>query len=122
MLGIGLLAVLAMTRAVAQEGYPLDGTWRGEWGTADDTTQVVVIMKWDGDNINGMIDPGPDALHFTKAELHPDDWTVHLEAESPDAGEIVIDGTLKDIGSYHRYIEGTWRQGGREYPVKITRQ
>lgn len=118
----GIALTLVMTQATGQEGYPLDGTWRGDWGAAKEQTHVVLIMKYDGEHINGMINPGPDALHYTQAELHPQGWTVHLEADSPKVGKIVIDGTLKDIGSYHRYIEGTWTQGGHEYPFKIVRQ
>ena len=44
----GLAAALltaALPPATAQEGFPLDGTWRGEWG--ENGTHVVVVMSWD---------------------------------------------------------------------------
>jgi hypothetical protein len=107
----------------AQEGYPLDGTWRGEWGPADgQRTPVVIVMKWDGDNISGQINPGPASLPFDQASLDPSNWTVHIEAATADGTAITIDGSLGDIGSYNRWIEGTWDQGGTEHPFKITRE
>ncbi len=117
------LAAAAPGSAVrAQEGFPLDGTWRGEWGTGPGATQVVMVMKWDGQRINGRIDPGPDALPFKSAKLFPDDWSVRIEAESADGKPIVVEGKLKDIGSYHRYVEGTWTEAGTQHPFKMTRQ
>ncbi len=117
---------LPMT-AFAQEGFPLDGTWRGDWGaTQTDRTPVVLVMAWDGNDISGMINPGPDSEPFTAAVLNPDDWTVHIEAEGRnDAGNpvtIVIDGQLDDIGSYNRTLEGTWRRGDVEGDFRIARE
>jgi hypothetical protein len=102
----------------AQEGFPLDGTWRAE----DDGFQAVVIMKWTGERIDGQIDPGPDSVPFDNATLDPSTWSVHIEADGPNGGKIVIDGTLQEIGSYHRYIDAVWRQAGRERAVRITRE
>lgn len=83
-------------------------------------------MKWDGTNINGMINPGPDSAPFTAALLNPEDWTVHIEADGrDDAGNpvtIVIDGQLDDIGSYNRTLEGTWRRGDVEGNFRIARE
>ena len=122
-----LIGLTVQTAALGQEGFPLDGTWRGDWGTTEaDRTPVVVIMKWDGNNINGMINPGPGSLPFTAAELNPEDWTVHIEAEDrDDAGNavlIVIDGQLDNIGSYNRTLEGAWRRGDVEGDFRITRE
>ena len=115
----GLLAV-ALPPALAQEGFPLDGTWRGEWG--EDATHVVIVMSWDGERINGMINPGPRALDFASAQLEPATWTVRIEAVDPDGGPIEIEGTLQDIGAYDRYITGTWSVGGEAHEFRITRQ
>ena len=118
-LGIGLAIA---TAALAQEGFPLDGTWRGEWGSAESRNRVVIVMSWDGENINGMINPGPRSIPFRHAELEPSTWTVRIEAVGHANEEIVITGTLEDIGSYNRYIEGTWTQNGVEHPFRITRE
>ena len=122
-----LLMVAGLAVAVAQEGFPLDGTWRGDWGpTPADRKSVVLVMKWDGNSVTGMINPGPDSVAFTTASLDPSHWTVHIEAEGSDDGgnpmRIIIDGRLENIGSYNRTIEGTWREGSAQGEFKITRE
>lgn len=115
--------VALMAAALAQEGFPLDGTWRGSYGpSSDGQTPVVIVMKWDGESINGLINPGPRSIDFTYAELEPSTWTVRIEAQTADADTIMIEGTLQDIGSYNRFIEGTWSQGGVETGFRITRE
>lgn len=119
-MGIGLVAATAV---FAQEGFPLDGTWRGEWGsTGESRNRVVIVMSWDGERINGMINPGPRSIPFQHAELEPSTWTVRIEAVGHGDEEIVITGTLEDIGSYNRHIEGTWSQDGVEHAFRITRE
>ena len=118
-MGIGLVAATAV---FAQEGFPLDGTWRGEWGAPENRNRVVMVMSWDGERINGMINPGPRAIPFRHAELEPSTGTVRIEAVGHGDEEIVITGTLEDIGSYNRHIEGTWSQDGVEHAFRITRE
>jgi hypothetical protein len=121
-LAAGPLAALSIGLG-AQEGYPLDGTWRGNWGTEPNArNHVVIVMKWDGETINGRINPGPNAIDFASATLDPSDWTVHIEADPADGEPIVIEGTLEDIGSYNRAIEGTWTAGGQTHAFRIARE
>jgi hypothetical protein len=115
----GLLIAAAVQ---AQEGFPLDGTWRGEWGPEGGKTGVVIVMKWDGQNVNGMINPGPNLVRFSGPVLEPSDWTVHIEAQGRDGQPIVIDAQLDDIGSYHRTVTGTWTQGGVAQPFTMARE
>lgn len=120
-IAVSLLAISGP--AAGQEGYPLDGTWRGQWGDASTgPNRVVIVMKWDGDNINGTINPGPNSIPFTAAVLDPAVWRVHFEAMTHEGEPVEIDGTLEDIGSYNRSIEGTWTQAGTHYEFKITRE
>lgn len=117
-----LVAVLPFA-AQAQEGYPLDGTWRGEWGQPDgDKTLAVVVMNWDGKMINGRINPGRNTVNFTTATLNPDDWSVHIEAQTREGEPIVIDARLSELGSYHRKLTGTWTSGGVENQLVLTRE
>jgi hypothetical protein len=104
------------------QGHPLKGLWLGDWGP-DKTHRnpVTITMDWDGKVISGNIDPGPDAIRFTKAELNPTNWTVHFEADSKGT-HYVIDGKIEDLGSLRRYIAGTWTQGNQKGDFKITRQ
>lgn len=116
---------LAAATITAQEGFPLDGTWRGTLSSPSEagaSRQVVLVMSWDGERINGVINPGPRSTEFSRAELEPSTWSVRIEAQPDDAEPIVIEGTLENIGSYNRYIEGTWTQGGERQPVRITRE
>lgn len=127
MILVSIAALALPMTAFGQEGFPLDGTWRGDWRpTPADRTPVVLVMKWDGTNINGMINPGPDSAPFTVAVLNPENWTVHIEAEDrDDAGNpvtVVIDGQLDDLGSYNRTLEGTWRRGDVEGDFRIARE
>ena len=124
---VSIIALALPVMAFGQEGFPLDGTWRGDWGaTPTERTMVVLVMKWDGTNINGVINPGPDSAPFTVAVLNPGDWTVHIEAEDRDDDgnpvNVVIDGLLNDIGSYNRTLVGTWRRGDVEGDFRIARE
>jgi len=104
------------------QGHPLKGVWVGDWGT-DKThrTAVIVEMDWNGKAITGNINPGADGVRFSKAELDPATWTVHLEAESKGT-RYMVDGKIENLGSLRRYIVGTWTQGNQKGDFKITRQ
>ena len=115
-----LSALLLSVSAFGQEGYPLDGTWRGEWGA--DKTLAVVVMDWDGTTINGRINPGRNTINFTSASLNATDWTVHIEAQTREGQPIVIDGKLDELGSYHRTLTGTWTQDGATHPLTLKRE
>jgi len=122
-----LLTGLALARvAFAQEGHPLVGTWYGDWGTSPtQRTQITVVMTWDGKNISGIIDPGPDAYPIKTATLDSTKWILHLEADSKDRSgnpvHIVADGKLENIGSYNRTLTGTWNQGTTKADFKLRR-
>ena len=117
-----VMLLLFGVTAQPQEGFPLDGTWRGAWGAEPSKKTVVIVMKWDGKNINGTINPGPNSVPFTTASLSPADWTVHIEAQGRDGAPIAIDATLENIGSYNRTLTGTWKQAGVDNEFKITRE
>ena len=115
-------SLLLAVAAQSQEGFPLDGTWRGEWGPHGGKSAVVIVMKWDGKTVSGMINPGPNVVRFSGPVLEPSDWTVHIEAQSRDGQPIVIDAKLDDIGSYNRTLTGTWQQAGVAQPFKMARE
>ena len=104
------------------QGHPLKGVWLGDWG-ADKTHRnpVTIEMNWDGKAVTGSINPGPEAVRFSKAELDPSNWTVHLEGEAKGT-RYVIDGKIENLGSLRRFIVGTWTQGAQKGDFKITRQ
>lgn len=112
--------------AVAQQGYPLTGTWTGDWGaTATQRTHITLVMNWDGKKVTGLINPGPDSIPIASVYVDVGTWTVRIEADTKDASgkpeHITAEGKLEDLGSYHRTITGTWRQGAVTGDFKITR-
>jgi hypothetical protein len=113
----------ATTAAIAQEGFPLDGTWRGERSApAGSPSTLVMVMEWDGKQIKGVVNPGPKSLTIKEGSLDPEGWKVRLVAESATGQKATFEGTLNDIGAYHRYVEGTWTEGGRNSSVRMVRE
>ena len=121
-----LVALLLAAPALAQFGHPLKGTWSGDWGTTkDNRTRILLELHWDGKALTGAINPGPKAVAIKKAELSPDTWGVHIEAEGKDAAgavvRYVIDGKLENIGAYERILSGSWTQGGKKGDFRLVR-
>jgi hypothetical protein len=121
-----LIALLLAAPALAQFGHPLKGTWSGDWGPAkDNRTRILLELHWDGKALTGAINPGPKAVPIRKAELSPDTWDVHIEAEGKDAAgavvRYVIDGKLENIGAYQRILSGTWTEGGKKGDFRLVR-
>jgi hypothetical protein len=124
----GFLSIfLGITMAsFAQQGHPLTGTWNGDYGmNPSQRTPVTVVMTWDGKDVKGIVNPGPDS-NATIVAVDVASWNVRFEADVKDAsGKMVhvsADGKLEDLGSYHRTISGTWRQGTATGTFKLTRE
>lgn len=110
---------MATVSCLAQQGHPLTGTWSGDWGpTATNRTQITLVLNWDGKNVTGLINPGPDAIPITSVFVDVSTWTVRIAAES---AHISAEGKLEDLGSYHRTLTGTWQQGEVKGDFKLTR-
>ncbi len=78
-----------------------------------------MYLKWDGKNVVGMINPGPNAMPLKVGNFQG--WQVHLEADTKDNVHVVADGKMDDVGKYHRSISGTWSQGSSKGDFKLTR-
>jgi hypothetical protein len=117
-----LIAAAALgARGFAQEGHPLTGTWTGDWGpSATQRNHVTIVMNWDGSNVTGTINPGPDSIPIASVFVDVTNWTVRIEADAKD-GRIVAEGRLEDIASAHRKLAGTWRQGTAKGDFRIAR-
>jgi hypothetical protein len=114
--------------AAAQFGHPLDGLWSGQWGPRDKPIRLLLDLDWDGTNITGVINPGPNAATVRRVTFDysdPSAWLVKLEAEGKDpAGSpipIRVDGRLENIGAYRRVFRGTWTQGNQKGEFVVTR-
>jgi len=110
----------------AQQGHPLTGTWSGDWGpTATERHPVTFVLNWDGKQVTGLINPGPDSIPIASVFVDVATWTVRFEADAKDAGgkpvHISAEGRIDDLGSYHRTLAGSWREGAAKGDFKITR-
>jgi hypothetical protein len=113
-----LVACVVGAALWAQEGHPLAGTWHGEFHPASGpAAKIVMYMSWDGKNVVGTINPGPNAMPLKVATLQT--WNVHFEADGKD--HVAADGKVENVGSYHRTISGTWAQGAAKGTFKLTR-
>jgi hypothetical protein len=120
LMGLGLIVP-----GFGQQGHPLTGTWNGDFGPSPtQRTQLTIVMTWDGKEVKGTINPGPDSAPAT-VFLDVLNWTVRIEADMKDSSgkpaHVVAEGKLEDIGAYHRTISGTWRQGTTNGTFKLTR-
>ena len=122
------IAIAVAIPAVAQEGYPLSGTWSGNWGTSAkeaDRNHTTLVLSWDGKAVQGLVDPGPDSAKVRVATLDSTKWTVHMEYDLKDkAGKLVpfiVDGKLQNPSSRkNRTVVGTFTHGTVKGDFKIT--
>jgi len=120
-----IVSALVAGSALAQEGFPLKGSWLGDWGpNSTMRNKVFVVMDWDGKNITGTINPGTDNIPLKNATLMP--WQVHFEADAKDRSgamvHYVIDGKIENVGLANRAIVGTWTVGTMQNDFRLARQ
>ena len=119
--------------ASAQEGHPLAGTWYGEYSSGSRTTDLTVIMKWDGKAVSGLIDPGPASSPITSAELTITPGKPAPEGRSSTEGtppifhvRFVVNGMtfvgeIRNPVAGNRRIIGTWTRGSEKGAFEIRR-
>ena len=103
-------------------GHPVKGSFVGEWGpnaNAQDT--FLVLMDWDGKTITGTINPGPQGVPITKAELNLTDWTLHIEGGT-GATQVVLDGKFENLSWLGRSLVGTYTRGNQRGTFRVARQ
>jgi hypothetical protein len=83
-----------------------------------------MVLSWDGKNVTGIANPGPDAIPL-KVTLDSTKWAVHIEADAKDSKgapvHFVADGKLDNILSYKRTLAGSWNHGNVKGDFKLTR-
>ena len=122
-----VLAAALTVPVIAQEGFPLKGSWIGMWeGNTVLGNDILMLMNWDGKAISGMINPGTDNMPITKATLDPAGWKVHIEADGKNKqGAVVhyvIDGAIQQLELPSRSIVGTWTGGTAKGKFEVRRQ
>ena len=132
---------LAVT-AAAQEGHPLTGTWYGDFGTGNQKRDLTVVMKWDGQNVTGMINPGPNASPLKSVVMDitpgkpapagrgstagtPPIFHVRFEVDAPNAAgatdHLVFEGNIQNPVAGNRRITGAWTRGAERGTFQIRR-
>jgi hypothetical protein len=133
---VGLMALVAMAiPAFAQMGYPLKGSWSGDWWLKKgEENHILLDFDWDGKTLKGMLNPGTDNVTLQKLTLDPpnggvakamDPWLLHFEADVKDSSgkmvRYVVDGKLQNIGAYNKFVTGTWAVGNQKGEFKVVR-
>jgi len=122
---IVLVCLAGVAAPYAQEGHPLVGTWRGEWGpNAKQRHDLTFVMEYDGKAVTGQINPGFESMKLQTVALDPATWTVRFQTETKDASgkvvPVVIQAKFEDVTNRHRSLVGTWTQGATKGDFKIT--
>jgi hypothetical protein len=141
---VGLLVCLAVlaTPALGQFGHPLKGSWSG-WWRENATTEHRILLEFhwegkynsnrEGGTLSGTLNPGSDSAPMTNLRLTPPSggvanadapWELHFETTIKDAAgmpvKVVVDGFMENLGAYKRVIHGTWQEGSRKGPFRVT--
>ena len=130
-----LVCLLLVTPAFAQMGYPLKGSWSGDWWLKKgEENHILLEFDWDGKTLTGLLNPGTDNAALQKLSLEPptggveramDPWILHFEADVKDASgrtlHHVVDGKLQNIGAYRKFVTGTWVAGNEKGEFRIVR-
>jgi hypothetical protein len=113
-----LTSIFNVAPISAQEGYPLKGSWIGEWAGNEDLGDfVLIVMDWDGENVSGTINPGTDNIVIENVTLEPSSWTVIIEG-----GGYTLSGRIEQLELPSRSILGTWKHGSRSGALSLSRQ
>jgi|SwirhisoilCB1_FD_contig_91_1383276_length_1182_multi_4_in_0_out_0_3 hypothetical protein len=135
-----ILAVFAMVvPAFAQYGYPLKGTFSGDWWVQKGKENHLLIeFNYEGDKdlVTGTYSPGPDGVALQKLTVTPPNpavvseglkpWLVHFEVDTKDdsgkAVHLVFDGKLENIGAFNKHLTGTVTANGQKGEFKSVMQ
>lgn len=141
------LLIAAAVSVAAQEGHPLTGTWYGDFGmTAGQRNDLTVILKWDGSNVSGMVNPGPNVVPIKSARMDvklgtpaqrgerggqggtpatPSQFSAHFEVDAKSKtgamDHFVFDGKVENPVAGNRTMVGTWTCGNTKGDFRLRR-
>jgi hypothetical protein len=123
--GLALLVSASLTPALAQVGHPAKGSWLGYWGpNAATQRRLILALDWRDRAVVGQINPGPDAVPISRADIDYATWTMTIEAQMPAANgkkeKWVATGKLENLGSWtDRRYSGTYTFGAEHGEFKV---
>jgi len=127
------VAAFAVT-ARAQEGYPMTGTWYGDYGTGAQKKDLTFVMKWDGSNATGIMNPGPGSQPITSITMDIIPGKPGARSlNNPEAaaaippvfnvkivvGDLTLEGKMLNPVGGNRSIVGTYTKGAEKGPFTI---
>jgi hypothetical protein len=117
------LFLLLSGAALAQEGFPLDGTWRAEVVNKDGSHRtIVLVMQYDGKQVNGTMNPGPESVDFTGGKLTPEGWKFALAFKGAKSTNTTFNGAISNLGKYNRVLAGKWTEGATSLDVRFVHE
>jgi hypothetical protein len=120
---LSCLFILLAGGAAAQEGFPLDGTWRGELAAKDGSHRtIVLVMQWDGKQISGTMNPGRDGADFTGGKLNPEGWKFTMGFKDAKGANVRFEGAISDLGKYNRVLAGKWTEGSDSFNIRFVHE
>lgn len=126
-------ALFVAANVLAQEGHPLSGTWYGEYTSGTQKRDLTVILKWDGTNVTGSINPGPDSkpiksvvMDITPGKAAPQgrdstEGTPPVFKVRFEVDGMTFDGTIQNPVAGNRRVTGTWARGNERGTFQIRR-
>src|SRR5215470_12729836 len=135
-----LVAALAMAvPAFAQYGYPLKGTFSGDWWIQKGKeSHLLLEFNYEGekDLVTGTYSPGLDGVVLEKLTVTPPNpnvvteglkpWLIHFEVDTKDDGgkplHIVFDAKLENIGAFNKHLSGSVTANGQKGEFKAIMQ
>ena len=126
-------AMMLAVAVAAQEAYPLAGTWYGDYVAGAQKRDLTVIMKWDGKNVTGLINPGPSASPIKSVVMDITPGKPAPEGQNSTTGippvfkvrfevdGILFEGTLQNPVAGNRTITGNWTRGSERGTFQIRR-
>jgi hypothetical protein len=117
------LLILLAGSAAAQEGFPLDGTWRGETTAKDGSHRtIVLVMQWDGKQISGTMNPGRDGADFNGGKLNPEGWKFTMGFKDGKGTAVRFEGAISNLGKYDRALSGRWTEGANSFDIRFVHE
>ncbi len=117
------LLLLVSGAALAQEGFPLDGTWRGEVVNKDGSHRtIVLVMQYDGKQVNGTMNPGPGSIDFTGGKLDPEGWKFAVAFKGARGVNPQSNGTISNPGKFNRVLAGRWTEGASSFDIRFVHE
>ena len=117
-----LLSACTPQPAASPSGQLPSGTWSGDYALESDRREPISVdLRWEGENLRGIVRAGPRSLPLTKASFKPETGAISMEFDAEgNGGRIVhylIDGKLSGD-----MMTGTWNHDDQHGDFRVKKQ